>query len=73
MISIAICSNFLVGYDRRGVRAGVTQLLVLPLILAVAFFMIADIDSPRWGSDKPTRRMHRGKCRKGEAFRRIGP
>jgi hypothetical protein len=49
MISIAICSNFLVGYDRRGVKAGILQLLVLPLILAVAFFMIADIDSPRWG------------------------
>ena len=49
MILIAICSNFLVGYDRRGVRPGVIQLLVLPLILAVAFFMIADIDSPRWG------------------------
>jgi hypothetical protein len=48
-ISIAICSNFLMGYDRRGTRAGIIQLLVLPLILGVAVLMIADIDSPRWG------------------------
>jgi hypothetical protein len=49
MIAIAVCSNFLVGYDRRGVRVGIIQPVVLPLILAIAFFLIADIDSPRWG------------------------
>lgn len=23
--------------------------MILPLVLAIAFFLIADIDSPRWG------------------------
>jgi len=31
------------------VQAGVTRFLVLPLVLCVAFFLIADLDSPRRG------------------------
>jgi len=49
MIAMAICCNVLVGYGARG--AGVTSglLFVLPLVAAIAFLLIADIDSPRRG------------------------
>ena len=46
---IAICSNLLVGYGARKPKEEVRMLLILPLIVAVAFFLIADIDSPRGG------------------------
>jgi hypothetical protein len=46
---IAICSNLLVGYGARHTKGGEFLLLVLPLIVAVAFLLIADIDSPRGG------------------------
>jgi hypothetical protein len=47
MIYIAVCCNLLVGY---GVRCpGTGLLIILPLVLAIAFFLIADIDSPRRG------------------------
>jgi hypothetical protein len=44
---IAIACNLLQGYGERG--NGVLVLLILPVILAIAFFLIADIDSPRGG------------------------
>jgi hypothetical protein len=44
---IAISSNFLVGYGEH--RRGVPLLLVLPLIISIPLFLIADIDSPRGG------------------------
>ena len=47
---IAICSNLLVGYGARKPKEEVRMLLILPLIVAVAFFLIADIDSPRAGA-----------------------
>jgi hypothetical protein len=47
MIAIAVCCNLLVGYGAR--RRGSGLLLVLPLVLAIAFFLVADIDSPRRG------------------------
>src|SRR5277367_4955283 len=48
MIAIAVCANLMVGYDRRSAKSrGIV--LVLSLILAIAFFLIADIDSPRSG------------------------
>jgi hypothetical protein len=49
MAAVAICSNILVGYDSRRVGARVIRSLVLPLVLSIAFFFIADIDSPRRG------------------------
>jgi len=49
MLAIAICSNLLLGYGSRHAKPGVLQLLVLPLVLSIAFFLIADIDSPRRG------------------------
>jgi hypothetical protein len=49
MAAVAICSNLLVGYSTHGTGAGIIRLLVLPLVLCIAFFAIADIDSPRRG------------------------
>lgn len=49
MAAVAICSNFLVGYDSRRVGARVVRFLVLPFVLCIAFYAIADIDSPRRG------------------------
>jgi hypothetical protein len=47
MGSIAIFSNFLMGYRERS--TGMFALLVLPVIASIAFFLIADIDSPHGG------------------------
>jgi hypothetical protein len=49
MISIAICGNVLVGYGTRSARTERALLLVLPLVVSISFFLIADIDSPRGG------------------------
>jgi hypothetical protein len=49
MVSVAICANALVGYGMRRVDAGSIRLIVLPVVLCIAFFLIADIDSPRRG------------------------
>jgi len=37
------------GYGARRAKAGVIHLVVLPLVLSIAFLLIADIDSPRSG------------------------
>jgi hypothetical protein len=50
MAAVAICSNLLVGYGANHTRAGGIRLLVLPLVLGISFFAIADIDSPRRGA-----------------------
>ncbi len=49
MITVAICANFLIGYDARHAGTWVTRLLVLPFVLCIAFYSIADIDSARRG------------------------
>jgi hypothetical protein len=49
MFAVAICSNLLVGYSARRTHGGLTRLHVLPLVLCIAFFFIADLDSPRKG------------------------
>lgn len=49
MAVIAICCNLLVGYGARTSKAHGILLLVLPLVLSIAFLLIADIDSPRSG------------------------
>ena len=48
MILIAIFSNFLLGYRDRS--SGSLALLVLPVIASIAFYLIADIDSPYSGA-----------------------
>jgi len=49
MGTIAICSNLLIGYGARSAKAGRILHLVLPLVVSISFFLIADIDSPRHG------------------------
>ena len=61
MMAIAVFANAMFGYGARRRKAGAIHMLVLPLVLSIAFFLIADIDSPRRGvirkkpaeSDKP--------------------
>jgi len=49
MAAVAICSNLLVGYCTRRPGAGIIRSMVLPFVLSISFFAIADIDSPRRG------------------------
>jgi len=49
MAAIALCSTMLVGYRAHGAEVKVIQFLVLPFVLSIAFFLIAEIDSPRRG------------------------
>ena len=49
MMAIALFANGLVGYATRRSRDGAVLLWVLPVLLAISFFLIADIDSPRGG------------------------
>ena len=45
----AICCNLLVGYGGRRSDPGAKRLIVLPIVIAVSFLLIADIDAPRGG------------------------
>jgi hypothetical protein len=47
MFAIAVACNVLVGYGAR--KMGPRLFMVLPLLVAISFFLIADIDSPRGG------------------------
>ena len=50
MTVTALCCNLLVGYSVRGSRREREAiLLVLPLVISISFFLIADIDSPLAG------------------------
>jgi hypothetical protein len=49
MVLIAICCNVLVGYGTRDTKSEGYLLIILPLVAAISFMLIADIDSPRGG------------------------
>lgn len=49
MLAIAICTTLLLGVGARRRDRFPKVLLVLPLVISIAFFMIADLDSPRRG------------------------
>jgi hypothetical protein len=49
MVTIALCCNLLIGYSTRRTAAESVMFLVLSLMVAVSFFLISDIDSPRGG------------------------
>jgi hypothetical protein len=49
MEAIAIWSNLLLGYGARTPKPYFMLLFVLPFIVSISFFLIADIDSPRGG------------------------
>ena len=46
---IAVCATMLVGVGTRKGKGFSRLMLVLPVIISMAFFLIADIDSPRRG------------------------
>jgi len=47
MFSLAVCCSLLIGYSAH--HRGKVLFSVLPFLVSVAFFLIADIDSPRRG------------------------
>ena len=49
MAVIAVFCNFLFGYGARHTERRYRLFVVLPLIVAISFFLIADLDSPRGG------------------------
>jgi len=49
MAAISISCCVLVGYVLRSAKAQVVLHMVLPLVVSMSFFLIADIDSPRGG------------------------
>jgi hypothetical protein len=49
MAAIAVCSNVLFGYRSQNPNAAGTLPLVLPLVVSIAFLLIADLDAPRHG------------------------
>ncbi|MDR3404812.1 MAG: hypothetical protein P4L99_20075 [Chthoniobacter sp.] len=49
MVAIAVCCHLLVGYGAHNAGAKRFLLMVLPLVMSISFFLIADIDSPRHG------------------------
>jgi hypothetical protein len=46
LLGIAVLSNGMVGFGTRKVDS---RLVILPLVVAISFFLISDIDSPRRG------------------------
>jgi len=49
MAAIAVSSTILVGVAAHSVREGRGLLVILPFVISIAFFLIADIDAPRRG------------------------
>ena len=49
MGAIAICANLLVGFGARNFSHNIGLFMIFPFVIAVSFFLIADIDSPRGG------------------------
>jgi hypothetical protein len=49
MVSIAVLSHLLVGYGAQSAQSKSPLRTVLPLVVSIAFLLIADIDSPRSG------------------------
>ena len=49
MMAIAICANILVGFGARNFKQNIALFMIFPFVIAVSFFLIADIDSPRGG------------------------
>ncbi len=49
MVVIALFCNMMIGYSSRKPKAEHILCLILPLIVSIAFFLIADIESPRGG------------------------
>ncbi len=49
MAAVAVVCNLLVGFGSHNVKGGARLLPILPMVVAIAFLLIADIDAPRQG------------------------
>ena len=49
MAAVAVCANVLVGFGARNFKRNVGLFMIFPIMISIAFFLIADIDSPRGG------------------------
>ncbi|HTP33119.1 MAG TPA: hypothetical protein VMJ75_13165 [Candidatus Acidoferrales bacterium] len=49
MAAFAVCCNFLIGFPARRAEVARKRFFVLPLLVSIAFFLVADIDNPRHG------------------------
>ncbi len=49
MLVIAVCCCGLIGFDTKIMRGGVSGYMVLPLLVSISFFLIADLDSTHGG------------------------
>jgi hypothetical protein len=49
MEAIAICCNLLSGYVLRLKRRKIDPFVILPLLVSISFYLIAELDSPRGG------------------------
>jgi hypothetical protein len=49
LAAIAICANLMIGFGARKFKGHQEILLILPVVISITFFLIADIDSPRSG------------------------
>ena len=49
MAAVAAGCNVLIGYGSHNVKGGARLLPILPLVVCIAFLLIADIESPRKG------------------------
>lgn len=49
MVAIAVCCHVLIGWGAHRTRSESRLLVVLPVVIAISFFLIADIDAPRSG------------------------
>lgn len=49
MAAVALCANALVGFGARNFKRNVGLFMIFPVTISIAFFLIADIDSPRGG------------------------
>ncbi len=46
---IAVCCSLLIGYTSQAAQVQGLKFFILPLLVSISFFLIADIDSPRRG------------------------
>jgi len=49
MVAVAICCNLLIGYNSRRIEKKSRRYFILPLIVSIAFFLIAEMDTPGGG------------------------
>ena len=56
MAAIAVISHMLIGYGAQNTKSESILMMVLPLVVAISFLLIADIDSPRSGIIRVTPR-----------------